>query len=56
MRFGEDDEDVEVSLHECGLHSAQEALELIQRMYPTREPLPKTRLFLEELFGSTADG
>ncbi len=53
MRFGEDDEDIEVLIRECGLHSAQEALEVLQRMYPTREPLPKTRLFLEELFGST---
>jgi hypothetical protein len=50
MRFGEDDEDIEVLVRECGLHSAQEALELLQRMYPAREPLPKTRFFLEELF------
>ncbi len=56
MRFGEDDEDIEVLIRECGLHSAQEALEVLQRMYPTREPLPKTQLFLEELFGSTEDG
>jgi len=52
MRFGEDDEDIEVLIRECGLHSAQEALDLMERMYPTREPLPKTRFFLEELFGS----
>ncbi len=51
MRFGEDDEDIEILVHECGLHNAQEALELLERMYPTREPLPKTRFFLEELFG-----
>jgi hypothetical protein len=50
MRFGEDDEDIEALIHECGLHSAQEALELLERMYPTRKPLPKTRFFLEELF------
>lgn len=54
LRIGEDDEDVEVLLRECGLHSAQEALELLRRMYPTREPQPKTRLFLEELFGEGA--
>jgi hypothetical protein len=52
MRFGEDDEDIEVLIRECGLHSAEETLELMERMYPTREPLPKARLFLEELFGS----
>jgi hypothetical protein len=51
MRFGEDDEDIEVLVRECGLHSAQEALELLKHMYPAREPLPKTRFFLEELFG-----
>lgn len=56
MRFGEDDEDIEILIRECGLHSAQEALDLMEHMYPTREPLPKTRLFLEELFGSTPDG
>lgn len=53
MRFGEDDEDIEVLIRECGLHSAQEALDLLARMYPAREPLPKTRFFLEELFGSS---
>jgi hypothetical protein len=55
MRFGEDDEDIEILIRECGLHSAHEALELLERMYPTLEPLPKTRLFLEEIFGSAAD-
>ncbi len=53
MRFGEDDEDIEVLIRECGLQSTEHTLELLERMYPTREPLPKTRLFLEELFGST---
>ena len=52
MRFGEDDEDIEVLIRECKLRSPQEALDLLRRMYPTREPLPKTRFFLEELFGS----
>lgn len=52
MRFGEDDEDIEVLVRECGLHSAQEALALLKRMYPTQEPMPKTRFFLEELFRS----
>ncbi|MGC2374807.1 MAG: DUF6036 family nucleotidyltransferase [Solirubrobacteraceae bacterium] len=55
MRFGEDDEDIEILIRECGLNSAREALELLERMYPSREPLPKTRFFLEELFSPGAD-
>jgi hypothetical protein len=50
MRFGEDDEDIELLLRECDLHSADEALKLVERMYPEREPPPKTRFFLEEVF------
>jgi hypothetical protein len=56
MRFGEDDEDIEVLIRECGLHSAQEALDLVEHMYTTQEPLLKTRLFLEELLGPAAEG
>ena len=52
MRFGEDDEDIEILLRECGLHSAEEALEVVRQMYPLREPPAKTRFFLEELLGS----
>jgi hypothetical protein len=52
MRFGEDDEDIEILLRECGMRSAQEALDLLGHMYPLREPAPKTRFFLEELFRS----
>jgi hypothetical protein len=52
MRFGEDDQDIEILVRECGLHSAQEALDLLQYMYPLQEPAPKTRFFLEELFAS----
>jgi hypothetical protein len=54
MRFGEDDEDIEVLLRACDLHSAGEALDLLERMYPHQEPPPKTRFFLEELFESTS--
>jgi hypothetical protein len=54
MRFGEDDEDIEVLLRECGLHGAEEALDLLKHVYPLQEPSPKTRFFLEELFGSDA--
>jgi len=53
MRFGEDDEDIEVLVRECDLRSAREALELMEQMYPTHEIPPKTRFFLEELFDST---
>lgn len=51
MRFGEDDEDIEILLRECGVSSAEEALDLLKHMYPLQEPPPKTRFFLEELFG-----
>lgn len=54
MRFGEDDEDIEILLQECGMRSAQEALDLIEHVYPSQEPPPKTRFFLEQLFGSAA--
>jgi hypothetical protein len=50
MRFGEDDEDIEILLRECDLHSAEEAFDLLKQMYPPQEPLPKTALFLEEIF------
>jgi hypothetical protein len=52
MRFGEDDEDIEILLRECGMQSATEALDLLKRMYPLQEPPPKTRFFLEELFAA----
>jgi hypothetical protein len=51
MRFGEDDEDIEILLAQCDMHSAQEALDLLRHMYPAKEPPPKTRFFLEELLG-----
>lgn len=51
MRFGEDDEDIEILLGQCGMDSAHEALELLREMYPLREPPAKTRFFLEELLG-----
>ncbi len=54
MRFGEDDEDIEILLRECALSTPEEALELLQTIYPLAEPAPKTRLFLEEILGSGA--
>ena len=52
MRFGEDDEDIEILLGECDLHSAEEALDVLERIYPLGEPPARTRFFLEEIFGS----
>ncbi len=54
MRFGEDDEDIEVLLRECGMRSPQEALDLLKHTYPQQEPSPKTRFFLEQLLGSAS--
>jgi hypothetical protein len=51
MRFGEDDEDIEILLRQCGIDRPAEALALLERMYPYREPPVKTRFFLEELLG-----
>jgi hypothetical protein len=52
MRFGEDDEDIEILLRECDIHSAEGALDVLKQVYPAREPPAKTRFFLEELLGS----
>jgi hypothetical protein len=48
MRMGEDDGDVEMLLRECEIASVDDALQLLRRMYPTREAPPKTRFFLEQ--------
>lgn len=50
MRMGEDDGDVELLLRECQITNAEDALGLLQLMYPAREAPLKTRLFLEALF------
>jgi hypothetical protein len=52
MRFGEDDEDIEILLDQCGIDSMREALVLLERMYPSQEPPAKTRFLLAELLGS----
>jgi hypothetical protein len=52
MRFGEDDEDIEILLRECDIHNAEGALDVLEQVYPAREPPAKTRFFLEELLGS----
>jgi Nucleotidyltransferase of unknown function (DUF6036) len=54
MRFGEDDEDIELLLKECGLHRSEDALGVLRDVYPSRDPPLKTRLFLEEILGPVA--
>jgi predicted nucleotidyltransferase len=54
MRFGEDDEDIELLLRECGLDDTEETISLLQQMYPLQDPPAKTRFYLEQLFGSKA--
>jgi hypothetical protein len=54
MRIGEDDEDIEILIRECGIRSPEEALELLMRMYPRAKPAPKARFFLEALLGKSA--
>jgi hypothetical protein len=55
MRFGEDDEDIEILLAQCNMHRPQEALDLLKHMYPSKEPPAKTRFFLEEILGTHSD-
>lgn len=52
MRFGEDDDDIELLIKLAGIKSACEALALLAAMYPRREPPVKTRLFLKEIFNT----
>ncbi len=56
MRIGEDNEDIKILLRECGITGTAQALEVLERMYPHQEPLPKTRFFLEEFFGTEREG
>ncbi len=37
MRFGEDEEDIEFLLRQCGITNAAEALALLARLYPHKE-------------------
>ena len=55
MRFGEDDDDIGILLRQTGIQRPDEALALLARMYPHREPPLKTRLFLEEILRSDGD-
>jgi hypothetical protein len=51
MRFGEDEEDIELLLRECAITKATDALALLAKLYPHQKPPLKTRLFLEEMLG-----
>jgi hypothetical protein len=51
MRFGEDERDIELLLRECGIKSAEEALNVLTQLYPRLEPPPKTRFFVETVLG-----
>ncbi|MHB1810173.1 MAG: DUF6036 family nucleotidyltransferase [Solirubrobacteraceae bacterium] len=51
MRFGEDDEDIELLLEMLDVKTPDEALAILRSLYPALEPPPKTRFFLEELLG-----
>jgi hypothetical protein len=55
MRFGEDDEDIQILLRQADIHHANEALDLLSSMYPYQGPPLKTRLFLEEILGNSAE-
>ena len=52
MRFGEDDDDIQILLRQTGIQTADDALAVLARMYPHRETPVKTRLFLEEILRS----
>ena len=49
MRFGEDDDDIQILLKQTGIGTVDEALDLLTHMYPDQTPPAKTRLFLEEI-------
>lgn len=48
-RVGEDDEDIDLLLRECGIKDAEQALALLERMYPGRQAPVKARLLVEAL-------
>jgi Nucleotidyltransferase of unknown function (DUF6036) len=52
MRFGEDDEDIAILLRECDIQRAEDALAVLEQLYPAKEPPAKTRFFLQELLGT----
>jgi hypothetical protein len=55
MRFGEDDEDIQILLRQAGIKHANDALDLLSIMYPHKEPPLKTQLFLEETLDARGD-
>jgi hypothetical protein len=49
MRFGEDDEDIEVLLGECGVQSAEESARAATRC---KSPRQRRGVFFEEMLGT----
>jgi hypothetical protein len=48
-RVGEDDEDIELLLRECDIDEAEQALRVLEQMYPGRQAPVKARLLVEAL-------
>jgi hypothetical protein len=53
MRFGEDDQDIQILLRQTGINQASEALDLLSSLYPFRDPPLKTQLYLEEILDNS---
>jgi predicted nucleotidyltransferase len=52
-RVGEDDEDIELLLRECDIDEVEQAMEVLEQLYPSREPPVKARLLVETLLQRT---
>ena len=50
MRMGEDDDDIITLLDMCGITSAQEAIDLVERMNRGQKTLPRARFWLQQYF------
>lgn len=50
-RVEQDTDDIRTLYGLCGLRTATQGLELLERFYPGRPRKPRTKLLLEELFG-----
>jgi hypothetical protein len=51
MRVGEDNGDIIMLMGVCGITRTRQALDLLARMAPRSQPLPKTKFWLQEHFG-----
>jgi hypothetical protein len=54
-RVDQDTDDIKAINAECGFTSADEGLDLVERLYPGRPIAPKTQFLLEELFGPASN-